>query len=509
MKSEPLLLILLALLHTGHTAEESCIERCDSGFDATKQCQCDSLCKYYSSCCTDYESLCDNLTRGDTFPSFPEDEENSTTMAPALSSENMNTVMTMPPFLIKHSASFNTAPPITDPDAEVCSGRPFNSFMQLKNGSLYAFRGRYFFELDGRTVLPGYPKLIEDFWGIKGPIDAAFTRINCQGKTYIFKGSNYWRFDNGVLDEDFPRDIAVGFEKIPGHLDAAFAIPAHNHNGKEKVYFFKGEHYYQYEFKHQPSHEECSQMSSTFPSALFRRYADLYYDRWAEHFSQLFSGFESQYGANHIISKDWIGIKPPVDAVLAGRLYVSPRNLQRPSRRRQDQLGGQYQTQHWNQQMNQQWSQDFNQQGEKQWNQDWNQQWDQQWNQQWNQQQWGTRHRQSRSPFWDTMIERAGSIRQDFSQRFKQDWRNQDRLRNGHQQQYGNNYDYKYAPSEDNIFNRIRWSRPLQSVYFFKGDQYYRFNLQTKRVDFAIPPYPRPIDKYWLGCRERPGAEKR
>lgn len=28
-----------------------------------------------------------------------------------------------------------------DPDADVCSGRPFDSFMQLKNGSIYAFRG--------------------------------------------------------------------------------------------------------------------------------------------------------------------------------------------------------------------------------------------------------------------------------------------------------------------------------------------------------------------------------
>ena len=47
--------------------------------------------------------------------------------------------------------------------------------------------GEYFFVLDEKSVLPGYPKLIKDVWGIKGPIDAAFTRINCQGKTYIFK----------------------------------------------------------------------------------------------------------------------------------------------------------------------------------------------------------------------------------------------------------------------------------------------------------------------------------
>lgn len=42
-----------------------------------------------------------------------------------------------------------TAPPTTattaapDPDAETCSGRPFDSFMQLKNGSIYAFRGKW------------------------------------------------------------------------------------------------------------------------------------------------------------------------------------------------------------------------------------------------------------------------------------------------------------------------------------------------------------------------------
>lgn len=47
--------------------------------------------------------------------------------------------------------------------------------------------GDYFFELDERSVMPGYPKRIKDVWGISGPIDAAFTRINCQGKTYLFK----------------------------------------------------------------------------------------------------------------------------------------------------------------------------------------------------------------------------------------------------------------------------------------------------------------------------------
>lgn len=43
-----------------------------------------------------------------------------------------------------------------------------------------------------------------------------------------------------MLDDDYPRYINVGFDRIPDHVDAAFALPAHSHHGKEKVYFFKG-----------------------------------------------------------------------------------------------------------------------------------------------------------------------------------------------------------------------------------------------------------------------------
>lgn len=58
---------------------------------------------------------------------------------------------------------------------------------QLPPPSSPLYPGKYFYELDKSSVRPGYPKLISDVWGIEGPIDAAFTRINCQGKTYLFK----------------------------------------------------------------------------------------------------------------------------------------------------------------------------------------------------------------------------------------------------------------------------------------------------------------------------------
>lgn len=56
----------------------------------------------------------------------------------------------------------------------------------------------------------------------------------------LLQGNKYWRFDNDILDGHYPRDISVGFEGIPDGVDAAFAIPAPSHLGKEKAYFFKG-----------------------------------------------------------------------------------------------------------------------------------------------------------------------------------------------------------------------------------------------------------------------------
>ncbi|KAF6715794.1 Vitronectin [Oryzias melastigma] len=219
----------------------------------------------------------------------------------------------------------------TDLDAAPCSGRPFDAFLQLKNGSIYAFRGEYFFELDDSSILPGYPKLIQDTWGISGPISAAFTRINCQGKSYIFKGSRYWRFSGDVLDEGFPRDISEGFDGIPNDVDAAFTLPAPNHRGKEKAYFFKGDKYYKYEFKHQPSHEECVQMTRASPSVLFTQYTDLFCDHsGGDFFASLFgSTFDTD---PRFISRDWHGIQSPVDAAMVGRVHLSVKPTSPPRR---------------------------------------------------------------------------------------------------------------------------------------------------------------------------------
>lgn len=424
MKAAVALLSLLLLVDSTSAAEESCVGLCGS-FDPGRKCQCDSMCVYYTSCCGDFSTVCaKKVTRGDTFDNV---EENSTTNAtPTVSTA----APTLPP-----TTTFGPTTH-TDLDAAPCSGRPFDAFLQLKNGSIYAFRGEYFFELDDSSILPGYPKLIQDTWGISGPISAAFTRINCQGKSYIFKGSRYWRFSGDVLDEGFPRDISEGFDGIPNDVDAAFTLPAPNHRGKEKAYFFKGDKYYKYEFKHQPSHEECVQMTRASPSVLFTQYTDLFCDHsGGDFFASLFgSTFDTD---PRFISRDWHGIQSPVDAAMVGRVHLSVKPTSPPRR-------------------------------------------------------WSNRRRGS--------SRRRGPHRRRQSHRWMADlWLDDDFDLSMEESDFT---DQSTTPNNRHI--------PVQNVYFFKKDKYYRVGLRTKHVDVAIPPYPRSIAKYWLGCKEeeRPDNSK-
>ncbi|XP_038614877.1 vitronectin [Tachyglossus aculeatus] len=430
--------LLLALLFIGTLAdEESCRDRCTEGFNANKKCQCDELCSYYQSCCTDYITTCKpHVTRGDAF-ALPEDEyidypdrsantSNANATADLIEQETLLDPTAVPEEQEETTSSSNLlGTEVPTEETEVpCSGKPFDAFTDLKNGSLFAFRGKYCYELDEKSVLPGYPKLIRDVWGIEGPIDAAFTRINCQGKTYLFQGSQYWRFEDGVLDDGYPRNISDGFQNIPDDLDAALALPAHSYSGRERVYFFKGKKYWQYEFHTQPSREECEGSS---PSAVFEHYALLQRDSWEDIFQLLF--WDSRPGGAsppQYISQNWRGVPGRVDAAVAGRIYLSTRSSTRST-------------------------------------------WAQKRKTRRNRKRYRLRNR-SRSP---------GSARSLWMLSFLTDPESEEEE------------DDRFVPSG---------CQPIQSVYFFVGDKYYRVNLQTRRVDTVKPPYPRPIAPYWLGC---------
>ncbi|XP_061461150.1 vitronectin isoform X2 [Rhineura floridana] len=375
------------------------------------------------------------VTRGDVFVQ-PEDDyldydiPNATTPEPTNSAPQTMTFLTYDylwsegptEWVAKPTEAaplLETEAPTYTPEEEVlCSGKPFDAFTSLKNGSIYAFRGKYFYELDEKSVRPGYPKLIEEVWGIEGPIDTAFTRINCEGKTYIFKGSQYWRFADGVLEPDFPRNISDGFNGIPEDLDAAFALPAQNYISSERVYFFKERKYWSYDFANQPSREECE---GTYPSLVFDHYAVLQEDSWEEIFRVLFGG-SRRSGASRpqYISRDWRGVPGRLDAAMLGRIYVAQSPPQRRSRKKSSR-----------------------------------------------------RHR------------RKFRRRQHWGLRSDWDWQ-------GDASSESSDLDW--------LLGGTTPCRPFQSVYFFVDNKYYRLNLDTRRVDFVYPRYPRPIAKYWLGC---------
>nr|XP_046247440.1 proteoglycan 4b isoform X2 [Scatophagus argus] len=122
-------------------------------------------------------------------------------------------------------------------DTNLCSGRPVGAVTTLRNGTIVVFRGHYFWFLD-RNMVPGPARGITQVWGVPSPIDTVFTRCSCQGKTYILKGTQYWRFENDVLDPGYPKVIETGFDGLRGHITAALSVPQYQRR-RESVYFFK------------------------------------------------------------------------------------------------------------------------------------------------------------------------------------------------------------------------------------------------------------------------------
>nr|XP_023660352.1 proteoglycan 4-like isoform X1 [Paramormyrops kingsleyae] len=122
-------------------------------------------------------------------------------------------------------------------DTDLCNGQPISGLTTLRNGTIAVFRGHYFWMLDDNRV-PGPARSIREVWGIPSPIDTVFTRCNCQGKTYFFKGNNYWRFENDVMDPGYPQSISAGFSGLAGKITAALAVPEYGRRS-ESVFFFK------------------------------------------------------------------------------------------------------------------------------------------------------------------------------------------------------------------------------------------------------------------------------
>ncbi|KAJ8357188.1 hypothetical protein SKAU_G00199820 [Synaphobranchus kaupii] len=269
------------------TTGDSCKGRCGETFQRARQCDCDSDCVLYKTCCPDRQTRCTEekttrpprttmpvITRKDT--SHTDSERNKPKgadqqIAAPVSGVNSDPMQagargtplsdkqglpsekpaTLPVSLILSPARPSTLTDVSQAplahsadslagdrnDTSLCSGRPIDGMTTLRNGTIVVFRGHFFWILDSSGA-PGPAGSIREAWGIPSPIDTVFSRCNCQGKTFFIKDSNYWRFENGVMDPGYPKTIFVGFHGLSGSITAALSMPA-NRRRPESVYFFK------------------------------------------------------------------------------------------------------------------------------------------------------------------------------------------------------------------------------------------------------------------------------
>jgi matrix metalloproteinase-14 (membrane-inserted) len=159
----------------------------------------------------------------------------------------------------KHTQSTLIVPnPISDPiDYQTfCTDAKFDAITEVMfNSKLYtfAFYQDLYAQLDENGIVENYPKKISEGWpGLKNNLDAAFYQpatytyekladskmervLSSPPITYFFKGSKFWKNQDGKFLDGYPREISSEWKGVPGDIDAAFTW---SRNGK--VYIVKG-----------------------------------------------------------------------------------------------------------------------------------------------------------------------------------------------------------------------------------------------------------------------------
>ena len=126
-----------------------------------------------------------------------------------------------------------TTSPVTE--SGLCSDSAFDTIFRSSDGRTFVFRGDNYWLLTADAVAAGYPRSISSDWGLPSTIQAAFTWRKT-GSTYLFSGSRYWKYNDMQPASGYPKNISEGFPGIPADVDTAFVW-----SGNNKIYFFKGE----------------------------------------------------------------------------------------------------------------------------------------------------------------------------------------------------------------------------------------------------------------------------
>nr|KAF6414057.1 hypothetical protein HJG59_014779 [Molossus molossus] len=228
------------------TVELSCKGRCFESFERGRECDCDAQCKKYGKCCSDYSAFCEEV-KNNNKKQTPKKKP-----APEPSDETGSGADNGTDIVVRGPGPDTGVHPMLSDETDLCNGKSVDGLTTLANGTLVAFRGHYFWMLNPQSP-PSPPRRITEVWGIPSPIDTVFTRCNCEGKTFFFKDSQYWRFTNDVKDPGYPKQIVKGFGGLNGKIVAALSVPKYKER-PESVYFFKrGGRIQQYTYRQEPT----------------------------------------------------------------------------------------------------------------------------------------------------------------------------------------------------------------------------------------------------------------
>uniref|UniRef100_A0A8D2ISW9 SMB domain-containing protein n=1 Tax=Varanus komodoensis TaxID=61221 RepID=A0A8D2ISW9_VARKO len=245
------------------SADVSCKGRCNEPFKRGRSCDCDADCERYHKCCPDYSTIkrSPKLTPKPKLKPKPKPKPKlKAKLKPLKKAKKQKKKILTPADSELHLSSTKGAPLDEDLDVSLSFFTP----------SVFAcFLGHYYWLLDGENAPSPSPRKITEVWGIPSPIDTVFSRCNCDGKTFFFKDSQYWRFTNDKMDEHYPKPIIKGFGGLNGKIVTALSVGKHR-NRPESVYFFKkGGGLQQYTYK-QEGTKKCKKKVRTVKYPMYK-----------------------------------------------------------------------------------------------------------------------------------------------------------------------------------------------------------------------------------------------